>query len=156
MVAQARIGRGVFAERDFDAGETITRIEGRVVHHTVLWKRRGSRFSANCLRFGPHTYLDPGRHPGRYLNHSCAPNAALRKSHGRLYLFAARRIAAGAEIVIDYSTTIGDDDIWTMRCQCGTARCRRTIRSFGALPTRVRQRYVARGMVPSYIVDTLG
>jgi SET domain-containing protein len=151
-VAQSRIGRGVFAARLFDAGETIVRVEGRVVHHSVLWKRRGSEFSANCLRFGPHTYLDPGTNAGRWLNHSCEPNAGLRKAHGRLYLFAVRRIAAGTEIVFDYSTTIGDDDIWTMRCRCGRARCRGTIRNFGSLPARVRDRYVDRGMVPEFIL----
>jgi hypothetical protein len=133
----------------------IMRIEGRVVGHEVLWRRRGSTFSANCIRFGPETYLDPGESAGRYINHSCAPNAAIGKEANRLHLFAARRIAKGAEILFDYSTTIGDDDIWTMRCRCGAVRCRGTIRNFGALPVDVRRRYLANGLLPGYIVRTL-
>ena len=154
-VAPARIGMGLFAARAFEAGERIMRIEGRVVHHSVLWRRRGSVFSANCIRFGPETYLDPGEGAGRYVNHSCEPNAALRKSSSRLYLYAARRISVGTEITFDYSTTIGDDDIWKMRCRCDRPRCRGTIRNFGALPPRLRTRYISRGLVPGYIVNTL-
>ena len=154
-VKPARIGMGLFAARSFDAGDDILHIAGRVVRHEVLWKRRGSTFSANCLRFGPETYLDPGDGPGRYINHSCEPNAAIRKVANRLFVFATRRIARGAEVTFDYSTTIGDDDIWTMRCRCGTPRCRGTVRSFGALPADLRERYLTRGMVPGYIVRTL-
>lgn len=154
-VRATRIGMGLFAARAFGAGEEIMHIAGRVVHHRVLWRRRGSSFSANCLRFGPETYLDPGDGPGRYINHSCEPNAFIRKESNRLYVFAARRIAAGAELFFDYSTTIGDDDIWTMRCRCGRARCRGTVRNFGSLPEAVRKRYLTKGLVPGYIVATL-
>ena len=47
-----------------------------------------------------------------------------------------------AEIVVDYSTTIGDDDIWTMRCNCGRKSCRTTIRRFGSLPTELQRKYL--------------
>jgi len=154
-VCPARIGFGLFATTSFAPGERILRIEGRIVDHEVLWRRQGSRFSANCFRFGPETYLDPGNGPGCFVNHSCDPNAGIQKSRNRLYLFAAKRIAAGAEITIDYSTTLGDDDIWTMRCKCGHPRCRRTIRNFGSLPVEVKRRYLARSMVPGYIIRTL-
>ena len=155
IVKSSRIGKGLFAARAFSAGEEIMRVDGRVVHHSVLWRRRGSVFSANCIRFGEDTYLDPGDGAGRYINHSCAPNAFLRKRAGRLYLVAARRIGARAELTFDYSTTIGDDDIWKMRCRCGQSRCRGTIRNFGTLPERVRERYLNRGLVPRYIISTL-
>ena len=62
---------------------------------------------------------------GAYLNHSCEPNAGIRKTNQQLFLFAAKPIAAEKEIVIDYSTILGDDDIWTMRCNCGRSACRR-------------------------------
>ena len=39
---------------------------------------------------------------------------------GRVRGFAVKGIRAGTEILIDYSTTIGDDDIWTMRYRCGS------------------------------------
>jgi hypothetical protein len=155
LVAPARNGLGLKAARSFDRCETLIKLEGRVVHHGLLWRRQGSRFSANCIRFGPETYLDPRDGFGAYLNHSCAPNAGIRKSRNQLFLFAARRISAGSEIVIDYSTTIGDDDIWTMRCRCGSDECRRIIRNFGSLTEDLRRRYLRMGLVPPYIVRTL-
>lgn len=151
----ARIGLGLIATRSIRSGETITRVEGRVVHHRVLWRRQGTKFSANCLRYGPETYLDPGDELGRYLNHSCDPTAGLTKVNNRLFLFAAKRIESGEEVTIDYSTTIGDDDIWTMRCKCGSRRCRKTIRNLGSLPADLKQSYLKTGLVPMYIVRTL-
>jgi hypothetical protein len=126
-----------------------------VVHHRVLWNRRGSTFSANCFRYGPHTYLDPGDHPSRYLNHSCEPNAAIRKLNNQIFLVAAAPIDRGGEIVFDYSTTIGDDDIWTMRCNCGEPSCRGRIKRFGSLPRALKERYLDAQLVPKYIIATL-
>ena len=154
-VGPARIGLGLIATRSIRRGETIMRVEGRVVDHTVLWRRQGTKFSANCLRYGPETYLDPGDGPGRYLNHSCDPTAGLRKLNNRLFLFAAKRIESGTEVTIDYSTTIGDDDIWTMRCKCGSRRCRKTICNLGSLTAQLKRSYVKRGLVPMYILKTL-
>jgi hypothetical protein len=153
-VKKSRTGLGLFAGRRFETGETIMHITGRVVHHTVVWKR-GGRFADNCFRFGPETYLDPGDGFGRFVNHSCAPNAAIRKENNRLFLFAARPIAARREIVIDYSTILGDDDIWTMKCHCARATCRGRVRRFGTLPVALRERYLRNGLVPGYIINTL-
>jgi uncharacterized protein len=154
VVGPTRNGRGIFAARTFARDEIIDKIEGRIMHHRVLW-RRGGTFAANCIRFGPNTYLDPRNNAGRYLNHSCEPNAAIRKRNNQLFLFAAKRIRKGTEIVIDYSTTLGDDDIWTMRCRCGTDGCRRTVRRFGSLPLALQAEYVRAGLVPRYIIETL-
>jgi hypothetical protein len=154
FVAPARIGQGLFACRAFRVGEPIIRIEGRIVNYEVLWEYGGT-FLDNCIRFGPETYLDPGDGIGRFINHSCAPNAAIHKSRNRLFLVAARRIARGDELTFDYSTTIGDDDIWTMRCDCRDARCRKLITKFGLLPADVQQAYREHGMVPGFILATL-
>ena len=155
FIGRARIGRGVFANRVFRRGESVLAIGGRIVNYALLWEHEGSVFSANCIRFGPETYLDPGDGPARYLNHSCVPNTAITKAANRLSLVAARRIAKGEEIVFDYSTTIGDDDVWTMRCRCGAPKCRRTVRNFGSLPTPLRRYYFANGFVPRFIARTL-
>src|SRR5215211_518461 len=148
-VGPARNGVGLFAAKPFRANETIIKLVGRVVHYGILWERRGS-FAANCIRFGPETYLDPGDEAGRFLNHSCEPNAGIRKNNNQLFLFAATRIEKGQEIVIDYSTTIGDDDVWTMRCDCGRRACRRKIKRFGTLPVAFKTRYLSEGLVPKY------
>lgn len=155
IVAPSRIGMGLFAAKAFKPNEEIIKIAGRVVDYELLWERGGA-FADNCIRFGPETYLDPGDNAGRYVNHSCEPNAGIRKYRNQLFLFAAKRIAVGDEIVFDYSTTIGDDDIWTMRCRCGSRQCRKRIRKFGSLPAALRESYMGAGLVPNFIVKTLG
>jgi hypothetical protein len=155
MVRRARNGLGLFTGRAYRSGETIVRMTGRIVDAGVLWERGGT-FADNCIRFGPETYLDPGDSPGRYINHSCEPNAGIRKYKNQLFLFAATMLRPRIEITFDYSTTIGDDDIWTMRCNCGRSACRKRVRRFGSLPAAVQQRYLAGGLVPRYIIKTLG
>ena len=154
IVRPSRIGMGLFAATAYQANQTIMKIAGRIVDAGILWER-GGRFAANCIRFGPETYLDPGDAPGRYVNHSCEPNAGICKTNNQLFLFAAKPIGAGTEITFDYSTTLGDDDIWTMRCKCGHRACRSTIRRFGSLPPAVKSRYLNSGLVPRYIINTL-
>jgi hypothetical protein len=153
-IRAARNGLGLFAAQAFAPRQTILHVTGRIHLADVLWERGGT-FADNCYRFGPETYLDPGDSVGRYVNHSCAPNAGVRKTNNRLYLFAAARIAARRELTIDYSTILGDDDIWTMRCNCGMPGCRSRVRRFGSLPRATQASYVARGMVPGYILRTL-
>lgn len=153
-VRKSRIGNGLFAARDLRKGQTIAKITGRRVSADEVWDRGGT-FADNCFRFGPETFLDPMDGPGRYLNHSCAPNAAVVKRNQQLVLVAAAPIRGGREIVIDYSTILGADDIWTMRCRCGTPVCRGRIRNIATIPALLRQDYIRRGMVPGFILDTL-
>lgn len=154
VIRRARNGEGLFATRAYQTNQTIIQIVGRRVDAQILWDL-GGQFADNCFRYGPETYLDPGDGPGRYLNHSCEPNAGIRKTNHRLFLFAASPIRAGREILIDYSTILGDDDIWTMRCNCGRRACRGRIRRFGSLPSTLQQRYLQANLVPRYVIDTL-
>lgn len=151
---RSRIGIGLFAAEPIRTGETIVRIRGQVLDWRVILRRRGPG-KDNCYRFGPETYLDPGDHVTRYANHSCAPNAGVRKVGRSLYLFAATPIRAGAEITFDYSTITGDDDSWTLRCSCGQRGCRKIVRNFGSLSPRLQRRYARAGMVPEFIIATL-
>ena len=153
-VRRARNGDGLFAAKPFRPHQRIIRIAGKIRSARIV-TRAGGPFADNCFRFGPETYLDPGSEAGANLNHSCEPNAYVRKSNNRLFLVALEAVRRNEEIVIDYSTILGDDDIWTMRCNCGSCACRRTIRRFGSLPAWLKERYVAAGAVPRYILDTL-
>src|SRR4051812_1078586 len=101
-VGTARVGRGLFASRSFKRGQRIVRLVGRIVSAQTVWDTQG-RFADNCYRFGPETYLDPGHDVGAFVNHSCKPSAAVRKSNNRLFLYAAGDVRRGAEITIDYS-----------------------------------------------------
>jgi SET domain-containing protein len=150
-VGSARVGRGLFASSSFAPEQRIIRLFGRIVSAQTVWNHQGA-FADNSYRFGPETYLDPGDEAGAYVNHSCRPTAAVRKSNNRLFLYAVAPIRRNCEIAIDYSTILGDDDIWTMRCACGERTCRGRIRNFGSLPGELRAEYAAREMVPTYIL----
>lgn len=153
IVAAAAIGQGLFAARRFRTGDVVLKVDGRVVDYELLWKLGGT-FMDNCYRFGPETYLDPGDSVGRYVDHSCDPNVAVHKWRNQLFLVAVRPISTGDELTFDYSTILGDDDVWTMRCRCRTEKCRRVVRRFTALPTGVLVDYLSRDMLPGYILDT--
>jgi len=153
-VGAARTGKGLFAARAFRRSETIVPITGRVYHWSVLIRRGGS-FMDNCFRLGEDTYLDPQNGHGRWLNHSCDPNAAIRFEDNKLFLVAAKRIRTDEEVVIDYSTILGDDDAWRMYCHCGSRKCRRWISRFGLLPAALKKSYLRRGLVADNILPTL-
>ncbi len=95
--AAGRRGLGVFAKREFRAGEFIFRRRyGRVVSTgQIATLGREDRRHLCELDFHTSAVLLP---PGSYLNHSCDPNAM----RSGVKVFARRRIRRGEEITIDY------------------------------------------------------
>jgi uncharacterized protein len=145
-------GVGVFAKRQLQSGETIVEITGNIIHwRTVL--EIGGIVQDNMFRFSAEYYLSPDG-IGNYVNHSCDPNAGIYKNKNRLFLKSIKKIKRGQEIAFDYSTIIANDDIWTMKCKCGSPVCIKNIKNFGGLPQKVKKRYSMEGIVPKYIIQT--
>jgi uncharacterized protein len=92
-------------------------------------------------------YLDL-QAPGLFANHSCEPNAGVRDT---TTLIALRDLGVGEEIHYDYSTTMAED-LETMLCACGSARCRQVIRDFRHLPPEAKRDYLAWGVVPDFVL----
>lgn len=155
-VLPVRNGCGLVACRAFAKGACITPLHGRLVDSSVVWRwwKRDARRAANCIRFDADRYLDPRGEWGAYANHACRPNAALFRERGRLVLRAIRAIRPGDEVTHDYSTLLGADDVWTMRCNCGMRGCRGTVRRFDTLPAATLRRYMAIGAIPAFILRT--
>jgi hypothetical protein len=139
------VGRGLFAGELIPAGTEILRFTGPVL--TLNDVRSRGAAAANALQVGidRYLYLDE---PGRFVNHSCAPNAAVL---GDTSLVAIRPIPAGEELCFDYSTTVSDG--WTMPCRCGSAACRGLVVAFQLLPESLRQRYALLGQVQRFILE---
>lgn len=107
-------GEGVFAGRDYGAGELIWKMTGIVYGNS----RTGQ--DPDFVGLGPGLWMDPDA-PLNKLNHSCDPNAHFGP---RRQLFALRPIARDEEITFDYSTSEVDPQ-WTMACECRAPACRR-------------------------------
>ncbi|MGE0558581.1 MAG: SET domain-containing protein [Burkholderiales bacterium] len=156
IVRPVRNGLGIVALKPFAQGTLICTVRGRVVSAATVWRywKTDPRRGANCFRYDADHYLDPEGEIGAWANHSCDPNAGVIKTPTRLLLRAIRPIAAGEEVTHDYSTLLGADDVWTMKCNCGSRYCRGVVRNLAGLPGRVRTAYLALGIVPQFIVDT--
>lgn len=143
-IAPCDVGLGVFARRNLAAGEIILVIEGPVIDFAET-KRRGPR-ECMAIQIGPDRYLDT-QPPGVLVNHSCQPNAGIRRNQ---HLVALQPIPKAQEIRYDYSTTM-EEHSFTMPCLCGAPECRKWVRDFSTLPRRVRESYLAQAIVMDFI-----
>ncbi|MFZ9528310.1 MAG: SET domain-containing protein-lysine N-methyltransferase [Burkholderiales bacterium] len=156
-VRPVRNGLGIAALRAVDPVDLICRVRGRIVTPKTVWGywKTDPRRGANCYRFDAELYLDPEGEIGAFANHSCNPNARLVRTAGGLQLRALKKIAVGREVTHDYSTQLGADDIWTMRCNCGERNCRRVVANVARLPAAVVSRYRRLEAIPAFIIATL-
>lgn len=144
FAARCDVGMGVFARRDLTTGERLLAFTGPLIDFAET-KRRGPR-ECMALQIGPDCYIDT-QPPGVFVNHSCAPNAGVWADR---YLVALRPIHQGEEIRFDYSTTMQEQS-FKMACLCGAPECRGMVSDFSTLPVLIRERYLAQGLVMSFI-----
>jgi uncharacterized protein len=151
-IKKSRNGFGIFAKRNFKKGEKIFQVTG-----TFIGCNEDDNLDEttrdNTYRFDKVKYISPTGTIGDYLNHSCEPNARMEKIRNKLCITAFREISKDDEVFIDYSTTIAKDDVWQMKCNCGSKNCRGTIKKFTSLPKKVFNHYVANGIIPEYILN---
>jgi SET domain-containing protein len=110
-----------------------------IAEGTFIVEYTGPRLTAEEAeaRYGDQeeTYLfglDDGKHvidgfgEAAFINHSCDPNCETDEIEGRVWIIAARDIAAGEELTYDYNLYDGelDDD---QPCLCGAASYRGTL-----------------------------
>ncbi|HEX3343065.1 MAG TPA: SET domain-containing protein-lysine N-methyltransferase [Polyangiaceae bacterium] len=117
-------GRGVFARRRFEAGETVVAyaprqrrvpagsVEAAAASHTRL-----------TLLSGDQVIVPDTAVPGGWLcNHSCEPNATLYAT-GAGRIQCLRDIAPGEEVTIFYGW-VSENEPERDPCLCGSPRCR--------------------------------
>jgi hypothetical protein len=151
---------GVFTKTDIKKGQTIYFLKGEKIsfEETISRVNSGREKAADTLQIDQEEYLDLDEF-SRKFNHSCNPNSFIR---GQSELVALRDIKRGEEITFDYSTTMDDNyrnasrSIWTNRCNCGAANCRKSIDQFRELPKRVQEFYLKNGFAPDFILKKFG
>ncbi len=149
-------GNGVYTEEPIERGRIIGVLDGitLTLDECIEKVRRGEENVSDPLQVSLEVWLDLDE-PSRTFNHSCHPNAGIRK---RSELFALRNISAGEEITYDYSLTVGPNvptELWTMSCLCGHKECRKRIGNVVSIPERRLAEYQKLGALQDYMKDEL-
>lgn len=129
-------GLGVFARRTFATGETILLRNERPVTPDQPLDASLGEFNHHCdwLAGGAQVYLG---YPARHINHSCEPNAFLRRQDGITHVVALRPIRPNEEIVRHYAVNLAGRP--SLQCNCGSAGCIGTVPGdFFSLPHEVQ------------------
>jgi hypothetical protein len=145
-----KIGKGVFANKNFKKNEKILEFKGRLIKREEipnLQKPDDDRY----VQIEKKGYLGPSNDLDDFINHSCNPNTGLKIKNGKAILVSIRKIKKGEEITYDYSTTM-DEDNWEIDCLCEAKNCRKRIRDFKYLPKSIQKKYIRLGIVPEYIL----
>ncbi len=150
-IKKSRNRLGLYTNTDIKANTTIQEIEGKIVNYKFLLQIGGA-FQDNCIRFSELSYLTPQGYDIEFINHSCEPNCKINKKNNKLYLIAINDIKSKKELSFDYSTVLADDDIWTMKCNCGTKSCRGIIKKYTKLPKKTLEKYKQENIIPKYIL----
>jgi SET domain-containing protein len=123
-------GKGCYAAETISAGNFIIEYAGELIPAEEAYRRE-----KDPSRSGIYTFWTSGEwvidgyqkgNDARFINHSCAPNCDYRIKGQRVLIYAARDIAAGEELSIDYSFG-ADGEI--VPCDCGALGCRGRINS---------------------------
>lgn len=124
-VRRSRIqGRGLFALSAVPARRKLGELGGELITQREARRRaRAVGESIKIVEFDNGTALDATHlgGPFGYVNHSCDPNAFMRRHRGRVEFYALRPLEAGEEVTCDYGETHHDG---RLPCRCGSPRCR--------------------------------
>jgi SET domain len=121
------------------AGQTILAIDGVVTDRPSRGSIQIDDLAHVEVPGGQDLETTMDRHPWRFLNHCCVPNAAI---DGRT-LIAVTAIAAGEQVTFDYNTT-EYEMASPFACACGAPACLGEIRGFRFLTAAQRQQRLAR------------
>ena len=143
-------GQGSFATRDITKGEFITILKGRPVrqHEYPVICKELQLTNDDPLQIQTDLFLilEPS---SKAINHSCEPNVCIREESS---VYAKRDIRKNEEITYDYSTTVGLNEDWKMKCCCGSKQCRNEIGNIGTIPRPVLDRYLKENALPRFIL----
>jgi uncharacterized protein len=123
QIAQSAIhGQGGFATAHLPPGTHVLEYLGEKIPKAESARR--------CEAQNPYIFaLDDefdldgnmGWNPGRFLNHSCAPNCEAVCEDGRIWIVTLRDIQPGEELTFNYGYDL--EDYREHPCQCGAPDC---------------------------------
>lgn len=115
-------GRGLFAGCFIPARAKIGEFEGEVITIAEARRRAAGLRVVAIVELARKAIDARGMRSGfRYINHSCAPNAFMRRTGNRAEFYALRAIRKGEEVTVDYEDSHHEG---RLRCRCGSPHCR--------------------------------
>jgi SET domain-containing protein len=118
-VGRSATGLGLFAIKTIARKAYIVTYRGRVIstEEADRRERHGARY---MFELNSRWTIDgsPRHNLGRYLNHSCRPNAEAVLRKRRIVFLALRAIAPGEEITYDYGKEYFDYFFKKAGCRC--------------------------------------
>ena len=125
-IGRSSAGLGMFATKAFRRGDYIATYRGPRISAEAAARRerRGAKYMFEINR---KWTIDgsPRWNVGRYINHSCEPNAKPVLRKGQIVFIALRRITPGEEISYDYGQEYFDYFIKSGGCRCAACRSSR-------------------------------
>lgn len=133
-------GTGLFAARDFRAGEIIIRWGGVLVRYEDY--DEGRHVARATTAYDDQHYLTSlvGSPPtdDEFINHSCDANTYLLDE---VTVATRRGIAKDEEVTTDFAQWADQDYTYTDNCACGAHSCRRLVTGRDWKIAEVQQRY---------------
>lgn len=116
-------GRGLFATARIRARSKLGELTGEYISTREARRRAKGLRRIAIVEFDEGGAIDASVNGNefQYTNHSCAPNAFIRRIHKRVEIYALRNIVPGEEITCDYGDTQHEG---TLPCRCGAPNCR--------------------------------
>jgi len=119
-VGRSRTGLGLFAVRPIAKREYIVTYSGKWIPTEEARRRERLGNPKYLFEVNGRWTIDgsPRRNLGRYVNHSCEPNAEPVLRKGKMLLVALHPIAPGDEITFDYGADYFDYYFKKAGCRC--------------------------------------
>lgn len=115
-VGRSVAGFGIFAKEEIPKGRFIIEYWGKLVPSKVADDVCG-RYLFD-LENGKTILGSTRKNVARYVNHGCKPNAEVRISKNRVYIYSTKRIRVGEEVTYDYGTEYFEFFIKPNGCLC--------------------------------------
>jgi uncharacterized protein len=129
-VGRSATGLGLFATTPIQRSAHIVTYRGRRIPTADAQARERRHGAKYMFEVNRRWTIDGSsrRNLGRYINHSCRPNAAAVLRKGRIVFIALRRIAPGEEITLDYGREYFDLFIKASSCRCAACAAKAAVR----------------------------
>lgn len=118
-------GRGCYAGELIPSGDFVVEYMGELICAEEAYRREQDPTRPGIYTFwtGDDWAIDGliEGNTARFINHCCVPSCDYRIENGRVFIHAARDLAPGEELTIDYSYSAEGERV---PCRCGSPGCR--------------------------------